>query len=241
MNSIDIHLEIFEGPLDLLMYLIKKNNLDIYDIPISQITREYLSYLDVMKELNLEIAGEFLVMASTLMQIKARMLLPKQPDENEEEGKDPREKLVSMLEDYQKYKTASKILEERFNKFKDVFYRGSPVFSNEDKFLDVEFMALIDAVKRAFEKLPDKKEIQGEDFPIETRIEKVLNFFKEREWILLDEVFKDETRKLGVITCFLAMLELIKQGKIIVAQDEPLSEVRVYLRKEPGESTTDQG
>lgn len=233
MNLLDVHLDVFEGPLDLLLYLIKKNNLDIYDIPISQITQEYLEYLEVMKDLNLEIAGEFLVMASTLMQIKAKMLLPKQPGEDgEEEGPDPRGELVTMLEEHQKFLEASKLLEERFNKFKDVFYRGSPVFANEDKFIDVEFIALIEAVKRAFERLPEKKEIEGDKFPIETRIEKILNMFKNREWLILDEIFMDETKKMGIITCFLALLELIKQRQIIAVQDEPLGEVRIYLRKE---------
>jgi len=234
MNLLDVHLDVFEGPLDLLMYLIKKNNLDIYDIPISKITEEYLAYLDVMKELNLEVAGEFLVMASTLMQIKAKMLLPKSPqEEGDEEGKDPRSQLVSMLEEHQKYMEAAKLLNERFNKFKDVFYRGSPVFTSEDKFLDVEFMALIDAVKRAFEKLPEKEEIEADNFPIETRIEKILVLLKNREWVLIDDIFAGETKKLGIITCFLALLELVKQRNIIVVQDEPLAEVRIYLRKEP--------
>lgn len=232
MSLLDVHLEIFEGPLDLLMYLIKKNNLDIYDIPISQITQEYLQYLHVMKELNLDIAGEFLVMASTLMQIKAKMLLSKKSQDSEEEESDPRAPLVSLLEEHQKYIEASKLLQEKFNKSKDIFYRGSPVFTAEEKFLDVEFMALIDAVKRAFERLPARQELEGEKFPIETRIEKILNMFKEREWILLDEVFLNETRKAGIITCFLALLELIKQRQIIAIQDIPFGEVRIYIRKE---------
>ena len=107
MNELDIHIEVFEGPLDLLMHLIRKNNLDIYDIPISQITKEYLSYLEVMKTLNLEVAGEFLVMATTLMQIKAKMLLPAREMPGEEgAGPDPRGALASMLEEYQRYKEA---------------------------------------------------------------------------------------------------------------------------------------
>ncbi len=234
MNMMDIHLEVFEGPLDLLLYLVKKNNMDIYDIKISEITSEYLSYLEVMKELNLEVAGEFLVMASTLMQIKAKMLLPKQPSPEEgEEGQDPRAGLIQQLEEYQKFKTASKVLEERFVKYRDVFYRGSPVFSVEDKVLDAEFAAIIEAVKRAFEKLPDRKEISGEDFPIESRMEKIMNLLAAKEWVLLDEVFENETKKLAIITCFLAMLELIKQRKIIVSQDDAFKEVRIYARKEP--------
>ena len=235
-NAIDIHLENFEGPIDLLMHLIRKNNLDIYDIPISQITKEYLGYLEIMKSLNLEVAGEFLVMASTLMQIKSKMLLPSKAEPGEEGGgPDPRGKLVSMLEDYQRYKQASKTLETRFAQFKDVFYRGSPVFSNDEKFLELEFFTLLEAVKRAFERVDDAKEVQGESFPIESRVEKILNLLKAREWVLLDDVFSSETRRLGVIVCFMALLELIKQRKIMAVQDAAYSEVRIYRAPEPGE------
>ena len=233
MSMMDIHLEVFEGPLDLLLYLVKKNNMDIYDIHISEITGEYLKYLDIMKDLNLEVAGEFLVMASTLMQIKARMLLPKQSQcEDGEEGIDPRAGLIQQLEEYQKFKTASKMLEERFVKFRDVFYRGSPVFSVEEKVLDVEFTAIIESVRRAFEKLPDKQEITAETFPIETRMDKIIRLLSTKEYVLLDDIFSSETKKLGVITCFLAMLELVKQRKIIVNQDGAFKEVRIYLREE---------
>lgn len=228
MNLMDIHLNIFEGPLDLLLYLIKKNNLDIYDIPVSEITEEYLKYLDVMKELNLDIAGEFLVMASTLMQIKAKSLMPKKPEDGEE-GQDPREGLVRMLEEYQKYKAASALLSERFNKYKDVFYRGSPVFQAQDKHLDVEMVYLIDAVKKAFERVALRREIEAEDVPIESRIEKILKVLSEKKWILLDDIFKEETKIRGVITCFLALLELVKLNKITVTQDDSFSEVKIYL------------
>jgi len=236
MNELDVHLDVFEGPIDLLMYLIRKNNLDIYDIPISQITQEYLGYLDVMKSLNLEVAGEFLVMASTLMQIKSKMLLPSKAEPGEEGGgPDPRGKLVSMLEDYQRYKQASKIIEGRFAQFKDVFYRGSPVFSNDEKFLELEFFTLIEAVKRAFERVDDSKEVQAEIFPIESRVDKILEMLKSREWIVLDDVFVSETKRLGVIVCFMALLELIKQRKIMAVQDAAYSEIRIYRAPEPGE------
>ena len=123
----EVHLEMFEGPLDLLLFLIKKNDLDIYDIPISQITQEYLSYLSLMKDLNLDVAGEFLVLASTLMQVKARTLLPSQ--DAEEEGPDPRAELVAKLVEYQKFKEAAKFLDRRAAEFSDVFYRGAPHFA----------------------------------------------------------------------------------------------------------------
>jgi segregation and condensation protein A len=228
MTAIDIHLENFEGPLDLLMHLIRKNNLDIYDIPLSQITAEYLQYLDVMKSLNLEVAGEFLVMAATLMQIKAKMLLPAPEQPEGEGGPDPRGALVSMLEEYQRYKEASKDMNGRFARFKDAFYRGSPVFSSDDKYLDLDFSALMDAVKRAFQRAEPAGEVQADQFPIESRVEKIQKLLEGREWLLLDEIFASETRRLGVITCFMALLELIKQRKILVSQDEAYTEVRIY-------------
>ncbi len=226
MNAIDIHLENFEGPLDLLMHLIKKNNLDIYDIPIAQITSEYLQYLDVMKSLNLEVAGEFLVMAATLMQIKAKLLLPAPEVEGGESGPDPRGALVSMLEEYQRYKEASKDMNGRFNRY--AFYRGSPVFSSEEKYLDLDFYALMDAVKRAFQRAEPTREVEADQFPIESRVAKIQQMLEGREWLLLDDVFAAETKRLGVITCFMALLELIKQRKILVSQDEAYQEVRIY-------------
>ena len=236
MSAIDVHLDVFEGPMDLLMHLIKKNNLDIYDIPISQITKEYLEYLDIMKEFNLVFAGEFLVMASTLMQIKAKMLLPAVAKAEAEGGPDPREDLINKLEEYQKYKKASEILEKNFLEYKDAFYRGSPVFSNEDKFLDVEIFALLGAVKRAFGKVAETQLVEGETFPIEPRIEKINAMLNNREWVFLDDIFITETKRLGVITCFIAVLELIKQRTIIVVQDSNMGEVRIYRRPEPKES-----
>ena len=228
MPAIDIHLENFEGPLDLLMHLIRKNNLDIYDIPISQITSEYLEYLDVMKSLNLEVAGDFLVMAATLMQIKAKMLLPAPEQLEGENGPDPRGALVSMLEEYQRYKEASKDMNGRFAKFKDAFYRGSPVFSSEEKYLDLDYFALLDAVQRAFKRAEPSKEVEADKFPIESRIARIQEMMEGKEWLLLDDIFAGETKRLGVITCFMALLELVKQRKILVSQDEAYTEVRIY-------------
>ncbi len=228
MTAIDIHLENFEGPLDLLMHLIKKNNLDIYDIPISNITSEYLQYLDMMKNLNLEVAGEFLVMAATLMQIKAKMLLPAPEQPEGEGGPDPRGALVSMLEEYQRYKEASKEMNGRFHRHKDSFYRGSPVFSSEEKYLDLDFYALMDAVKKAFQRAEPSREVEADQFPIESRVAKIEKMLEGREWLLLDEIFASEPKRLGVITCFMALLELVKQRKIVISQDEAYTEVRIY-------------
>lgn len=237
-QSMNVNLDVFEGPMDLLLYLIRKNNLDIYDIPIAQITREYLDYLEVMKDLNLDVAGEFLVMASTLMQIKAKTLLPSQAEPGADEGPDPAAELISKITEYQKYKEAAKFLDARFEVYKDVFYRGSPLFSDAEKILNLEMFELIEAVKRAMERVEDKADgpaVRGEQFPIETRMEKILDLLSSRDWLLLDDVFTGETKKLGVITCFMALLELIKLRRIMARQDAPLGEIRIYLRNEPGE------
>ena len=236
-ESMNVAIDVFEGPMDLLLYLIRKNNLDIYDIPIAQITKEYLTYLEVMKDLNLDVAGEFLVMASTLMQIKAKTLLPSQADPSGDEGPDPAAELINKITEYQKYKEAALILDTRFDQYKDIFYRGSPMFQDSEKVLNLELFELLEAVKRAMDRIDDKdpsREVRAEQFPIETRMEKIITMLSTREWILLDDVFVGETKKLGIITCFMALLELLKMHKILARQDATLGEIRIYRRGEPG-------
>lgn len=230
-EPININLDIFEGPMDLLLYLIKKDNLDIYDIAIAKITSQYLQYLEIMKNLNIDLAGEFLVMASTLMQIKSKMLLPGQTQDITGEGPDPRAELAEKISEYRKFKNSAEYLQNRFEKFKDVFYRNAPIFEEKEKILDIEIFDLISAVKKALERLKDKSEIvQSEEFPIEIKMEKIIKLLKERQWILLDNVFEGEIKKGAVIACFLALLELIKIRRIMAKQDGPFTEVRLYLR-----------
>lgn len=234
-TPINVHINVFEGPMDLLLHLIKKDNLDICDINIAEITTQYLDYLNVMKELNLEVAGEFLVMASTLMQIKAKTLLPSQAPTSEDEGPNPMKELVAKLVEYQKYKEASKYLNEKLEENKDKFYRAAPIFDNGEKVLNLQLFDLLAAVKRAFERLDERKRIEllkVEEFPIEMKMEKVVNLFKNREWVLLDDIFTGETKKRGVITCFMAVLELMKIKKIIARQDELEGQIRIYLNPE---------
>ena len=234
-TPINVHINVFEGPMDLLLHLIKKDNLDICDINIAEITTQYLDYLNVMKELNLEVAGEFLVMASTLMQIKAKTLLPSQAPTSEDEGPNPMKELVAKLVEYQKYKEASKYLNEKLEENKDKFYRTAPIFDNGDKVLNLQLFDLLAAVKRAFDRLDERKRIEllkVEEFPIEVKMEKVVNLFKNREWVLLDDIFMGETKKRGVITCFMAVLELMKIKKLIARQDEREGQIRIYLNPE---------
>ena len=234
-EEIRIHLDVFEGPMDLLLHLIKKDNLDIYDINISEITSQYLEYLDLMKQLNLELAGEFLVMASTLMQIKARQLLPSQVPTSEEDGPDPAKELVEKLVEYQRFKAASLYLQDNFEKYKNNFYKGTPVFDNGGKVLNIHIFDLLAAVRRAFENLERRQHadlLKIEEFPIDKKIEKVLYLLERRPWVLADEIFIGETKKRGIITCFMAVLELLKIGKILARQDGEGTEIRLYLNPE---------
>lgn len=231
-ESIKIQLDVFEGPMDLLLHLIKKDNLDIYDINISEITSQYLEYLDIMKQLNLEVAGEFLVLASTLMQIKARQLLPSQVPSSEDDGPDPAKELIEKLVEYQKFKEASKFLENNFEKFKDNFYKSAPVFDSGEKVLNLQIFELLAAVRRAFDQLEERQHadlLKMEEFPIDKKIEKVLNLLAGRQWLLLDDIFTGETKKRGIITCFMAVLELLKIGKVLARQDKQEGEIRLYL------------
>ncbi len=233
--AINVHINVFEGPMDLLLHLIKKDNLDVCDINIAEITKQYLDYLNVMKELNLEVAGEFLVMASTLMQIKAKTLLPSQAPTSENEGPDPAKELIAKLVEYQKYKEASAYLNQKLEENKDKFYRSAPIFDSGEKVVNVQMFDLLAAVKRAFERLDERKRIELlkiEEFPIEVKMQKVVDMLKDRTWVLLDDIFVGETKKRGIITCFMALLELIKIKKLLARQDEKEGQIRIYLNPE---------
>lgn len=234
-ETLKIQLDVFEGPLDLLLHLIKKDNLDIYEVNISAITTQYLEYLDLMKQLNLDVAGEFLVMASTLMQIKARQLLPSQVPTTEEQGPDPAQELIAKLVEYEKFKQASNFLQNNFDKFKDNFYKKTPVFNQEEKVVNVQLFDLLAAVKRAFTRLEERQNadlLKIEEFPIDKKIDKVLALVSSRPWVLIDDIFVGETKKRGVITCFMAVLELLKINKIYARQDKQNGEIRIYLNQE---------
>ncbi len=232
---INVHINVFEGPMDLLLHLIKKDNLDVCDVNIAEITKQYLDYLNVMKELNLEVAGEFLVMASTLMQIKAKTLLPSQAPTTEDEGPNPAKELIAKLVEYQKYKEASKFLEQKHEALKDQFYRAAPIFDDGEKVINLQMFDLLAAVKRAFDRLDERKRVEMlkiEEFPIESKMEKVISLLSRREWILLDDIFVGETKKRGIITCFMAVLELMKIKKLLARQDERGGDIRIYLNPE---------
>ena len=230
--SYSIKLDIFEGPLDLLLFLIKRDKIEIYDIPIAHITKQYLEYIELMKELNLEIAGEFIVMAATLMRIKVRMLLPKTQDE-EEEG-DPREELVSALLEYRKFKEAAQILKAKESEESCWFPRTDFSFLNklpEDEILvEASLHDLIFAFKRILVSQP-KETFHTIDYPkvdLEDRIEYVLNRLKHKDGVIFAELISDTPIKLVMVVTFMAILELIRLQKIYIRQTKHFSEIWVF-------------
>lgn len=242
MTAPQVHLEIFEGPLDLLLYLIRRDDLNIYDIPVSQITSEYLNYMDIMKEMKLDMAGEFLVMASTLMQIKARTLLPAPPSPEGEEGPDPRAELIQKLLEYQRYKEAARTLDKRLESFKGIHYRGAPVFSAEDYSLDASLFDLLDAFRDVLKELkPEVREIIFEEIPIEVKIREILSFLEGRTHATFREILRRENTRHGLIVTFLAILELIRLKQIVARQTQLFTEIRIYRNTEAVPDATEDG
>lgn len=232
----NVKLDKFEGPLDLLLYLIRKNELDIYDIPISIITRQYLEYLKLMKELNLEVAGEFLVMASTLIQIKSNMLLPAREEDlsGEETEVDPRAELIRRLLEYSRYKEAASLLNERNLLGRELFARTfqSPelqVVEKVDEPLEVELFELIEAFRTILAKAPRESfhEVSAESISIAERINEILSLLQEKEVIRFEELFDNILDRDYIVATFLAVLELCKLKLIRVRQQTQYGTLRI--------------
>ena len=229
-QQMDVSLENFEGPLDLLLHLIKKNDLEISDIPIAQITHEYLEYLDLMKDLNLEMAGEFLVMASTLMLIKSQMLLPAPDAIDEDTGPDPRAELVNKLLEYQRFKEAAGILSVYNEKAKDIYYRRVPPhFDHEDFMLRATVVDLLAVFKRVLDRAPRPAgQILIEEITIEGKIKQVLDLLESKSSVAFEELFMGATRRIDFIVTFLACLELIRMKQIVAMQTDTFGEIVIF-------------
>ncbi|MCS7150909.1 MAG: segregation/condensation protein A [Endomicrobia bacterium] len=229
-QTYEVKLDIFEGPLDLLLYLVRKNNFSIYDIPISEITHQYLEYLDLMKELNLDIAGEFLVMAATLMEIKSKSLLPKPQEELEDEVEQIRKQLVDRLVEYQKYKNVvMNFLRPRESVERNVFYRKLPIFTEDDYYLEATIFDLLTALNEVLRKVPKEyKEIVIEEIHIEEKMRQILDYLNGKKYILFEELMQLEKTRKGIIVLFLALLELIRLRQVFARQKEFFGEIRIY-------------
>ena len=237
--SYKVKLDIFEGPLDLLLYLIRKNEVDIYDIPIATITEQYLEYLDLMTVLNLDIAGEYLVMAATLTKIKSKMLLPPIEDGEEEEEEDPRAELMEHLLEYQHYKEVAFQLKSRELLEKDIFTRIQTEEQNagdvsDGGIIEVSLFDLVDALRKVIEKkdLPGNLvEVDIERISVKDKMSEIVMFLKEKQEIIFQSVFDALTTKFEIIVTFLAVLELMKLRAIKVFQVQPHGEIRIVALK----------
>lgn len=222
-----VNLEVFEGPLDLLLYLIRKEEVDIYDIPIERITQQYVAYLDLMRMLDLNIAGEFIVMAATLMMIKSRMLLPveERPEEETEDEGDPRWDLVRQLVEYKKFKDAALHLQTLEELQENVFARGADAVelgAQPDVALqDVSIFDLIAAFNDALSKVrkEELREIFAERFTVGEKIDDLLARLESSSRLSLTDLFSGMTSRHEVVCTFLAVLELIRLKHVRAAQD----------------------
>ncbi|HXG52269.1 MAG TPA: segregation/condensation protein A [candidate division Zixibacteria bacterium] len=222
--STRVQLEIFEGPLDLLLHLIKKNEVSITDIPIATITEQYLAALELMQSLNLDVAGEFLVMAATLVHIKSRMLLPAGEEEpDEEEGDDPREELVRRLLEYQRFKEAADQLERREILARDVFTRAAPPVEEVGPpgFRELSVIELVAALQRVLERLPKDAvhEVVLEKITVREKMTLLLDRLRREGRLLFESCFDAAASRMEVVVTFLAMLELVKMRVIRIFQE----------------------
>ena len=235
----EIKLDIFEGPLDLLLYLIKKNEIDIYDIPIALITRQYLEYIEMLGSLNLDLAGEFLILAATLIHIKSRLLLPVEEDPSAEEEGDPRAELVRQLLDYQAFKEAALQLDSRPVLERDVFTRSCPAAEPDDPdspgvFVEMDVFDLVKAFQQIMARLDktERIEIDAEEMSLADRINEIMDRLREHKHLTFTDLIGERTDRRGVLYTFLALLELMKLRMIRAYQSESYGVIRLFLAVE---------
>ncbi|MDP8213153.1 MAG: segregation/condensation protein A [Candidatus Zapsychrus exili] len=239
--SYKLNLDIFEGPLDLLLYLIKKNDLDISDISIAEITGQYMQYIEMMKILNLDLVGDFLVMAATLMQIKSRMLLPKEEVEEEEEVEAPEDELIRRLNEYKRFKEIAGELKEKESDRRNLFSRVADQskldeikHSAKEIYFESSLFDLINALSDALKRAPEDviHEIVKEEYTVEQKIHDILHLLLQETSVLLKDVFKKARTKSEIIVTFLAVLELIRLKEIKAIQKELFSDIEILRNKE---------
>lgn len=227
-----IRLDIFEGPLDLLLYLIKKDHLNIYDIPITNVVGQYLQFLELMKFLDINIASEYMVMAATLINIKSKTLLPKPPDPEVPE-EDPREELVKKLLEYEKFKEAAQFLKEKEKERLKYVTRPEASPQETEVYLEASIFDLISAFKSALKDVPRDIffEIIKDEFTVEQKIHDLLHLFLVKETVSLDELFSSAKSKLEVVVIFLAILELIRLREIVAVQKVLFGQISIARRQ----------
>jgi len=236
-----VQLEIFNGPLDLLLHLIKKHEVDIYDIPIALITEQYLEYLEFLKDVNLEIVGDYMSMAAELGYIKSRMLLPRIKEEGEEEEEDPREELVRRLLEYEKYRSAAAELGGMEILGKDVFLAGydrREMFGEPEKeteFVKFDLWSLVDT----FSKICEDKEkaetreisLAPQTYTVDERKNQVIEIMRREKEVLFEDLFEGDKNRMKLVVTFLSILELLKDGILDVFQPTFEEPIKIILRE----------
>ncbi|MBP7793323.1 MAG: segregation/condensation protein A [Candidatus Goldbacteria bacterium] len=230
-ENYQLKLAVFEGPFDLLLYLIKKNQIDIYDIPIATITEEYLSYIEMLENLNLNVASEFIVIAATLLYIKSKMLLPK--DDILEQEEDPRMDLVQHLIEYNTYKELSEKMRVYELKKRDLFERLYPItVAGEDKELSIDIYTLVKAMDDVLGRIKERRliVIPGEKIRVKDRIFELVEMLKKQENVRFFSICDGGKSRLYVISLFLAILELLRLKVVGAYQEETFGDIVLTLK-----------
>jgi segregation and condensation protein A len=232
-HALEVILEAFEGPLDLLLYLIRKQNIDILDIPVAEITRQYMTYVELMKSVRLELAAEYLLMAAMLAEIKSRMLLPRSSEVEEEEG-DPRAELIRRLQEYERFKAAAEGIDTLARVGRDVIIPrlDAPQAQVRKLLPDVSLEEILLSMAEVMRRndLFESHQISRETLSTRERMSEVLERLKGGAFVPFVELFTVEEGKLGVVVTFMAILELVKESLIELVQNEPFAPIHVRAR-----------
>ena len=239
-DALEVILETFEGPLDLLLYLIRKQKFDIVELPVLQVTQQYMKYVDTMTDVKLELAGEYLVMAAMLAEIKSRLLLPKVAGEHEEE-EDPRAELIRRLKEYELIKNAAQAMDNAPRMQRDLFVAHAETSDNVQpiKFLpQVQLQELALAFSLALQRANafEHHHIAKETLSTRERMSKLMLQLKQDEYLGLDQLLSAEEGKAGVVVTFISILELVKEGLVMLQQANPYSNIHVKLLGDESEA-----
>lgn len=233
-----VRLDVFEGPLDLLLYLIKKSELNIHDIPINAITEQYLEYLNLMQLLDLDIAGEFLVMSATLMHIKSKMLLPiTEESADEVEETDPREELVKRLLEYKRFKEAAAVMqikEDERSRYYTRYPSSVELDARDSPFFEASLFDLISAFSKVLKAMPKESfhKIVKDEFTVAEKVHEIFHLLVSRQSVLFSELFAKSKNKLEAVTIFLALLELIRLKEVVFFQSKLFDDIEVRRNSE---------
>lgn len=247
LQDYEVKLEIFEGPLDLLLHLIRKNKVDIYDIPIALIMDQYLKYLDMMRSLSIDVAGEFLEMAATLAYIKSRMLVPRVGSEEEDQEEDPRLELVRPLLEYAKIKEAAEILAGSLQLDRDVYVRNIPAeelwgTNGSEEIAEVGLFSLVKAFHEVLKRAEPGEfmEVSADTMRLKDKISELMEILSGVTSITFHELFAKRIRKMELILTFLAILELVRLQMVRAFQHQPSGIIRLYLAVDNGATASEQ-